>query len=66
MEIAQTDEHCFTTKVRRGFSLDRSARGQYGLVVVSLVEIHMAQRMVSPLVWDVDRLFSHTTYALFT
>ena len=49
MEIAQTDEHCFATKVRRGFFffLLGSACGQYGLVVVSVVkfEIHMVEKM---------------------
>lgn len=48
MEIAQTDEHCFATKVRRVFFfLLGSACGQYGLVVASVVkfEIHMVEKM---------------------
>lgn len=47
MEIAQKDEHCFATKVRRGFFSLSSARGQYGLVVVAVVEfkIHMVEKM---------------------
>lgn len=59
IEIAQTDEHCFTTT-------DYFFHGQYGLVVVSpgKIKIHMVEWIVSPLEWAVG-IFSHSLWSFY-